>query len=184
MDRKEVRLSISPAIFLEERMPTWLNLSVIGVTIFAMLVGLVGLVVPLFPGIVVIWLAALGYGVVAGFNTAGTIIFVVITILMLAGTTVDNVLMGVGARQGGASWLSLGAALVAGIAGTLLFPPIGGLIATPLAVLLVEFLRSGDWRKTWIAVRGLAVGWGLSFVVRLLIGIVMILLWGVWVLVK
>ncbi len=165
-------------------MPNWLNLSIIGITIFAMLVGLLGLVVPLFPGIVVIWLAALGYGIVAGFNTAGIIFFVVITLLMLAGTTVDNVLMGVGARQGGASWLSLGAALVAGIAGTLLFLPIGGLIATPLAVLLVEFLRSRDWRKTWIAVRGLAVGWGLSFVVRFLIGVVMILFWGIWVLVK
>jgi uncharacterized protein YqgC (DUF456 family) len=165
-------------------MPVWLHLSVIGITIFAMLVGLLGLLVPLFPGIVVIWLAALGYGVVVGFNTAGVILFVVITILMLAGTTVDNVLIGVGARQGGASWLSLVVALVAGIAGTLLYPPIGGLIATPLAVLLVEFVRSRDWRKTWIAVRGLAVGWGLSYVVRFLIGVVMILFWGIWVLLK
>jgi uncharacterized protein YqgC (DUF456 family) len=165
-------------------MPTWLNLSIIGITLFAMLVGLLGLIVPLFPGIVVIWLAALGYAIVAGIHSTGIILFVLITLLMLVGTTVDNVLMGVGARRGGASWLSLGVALVAGIGGTLLFPPIGGLIATPLAVLLVEFLRSRDWSKTWIALRGLAVGWGLSFVVRLLIGIVMILLWGIWVLIN
>ena len=165
-------------------MTTWINLSIIGITIFAMLVGLVGLVVPLFPGIVVIWLAALGYGIVVGFNTLGIVLFVVITILMLAGTLVDNVLMGVGARQGGASWLSLGAALVAGVAGTLLFPPVGGLIATPLVVLLIEYLRSHDWSKTWIAVRGLAVGWGLSFVARFIIGLVMVLLWGVWVWLK
>jgi uncharacterized protein len=165
-------------------MPTWINLSIIGITIFAMLVGLVGLVVPLFPGIVVIWLAALGYGIVVGFNTLGIVLFAVITIFMLAGTLVDNVLMGVGARQGGASWLSLGAALVAGIAGTLLFPPVGGLIATPLVVLLIEYLRSHDWSKTWIAVRGLAVGWGLSFVARFIIGVVMVLLWGVWVWLK
>ena len=165
-------------------MPTWINLSIIGITIFAMLVGLVGLVVPLFPGIVVIWLAALGYGIAVGFNTLGTILFVVITIFMLAGTLVDNVLMGVGARQGGASWLTLGAALVAGIVGTLLFPPFGGLIATPLVVLLIEYLRSHDWSKTWIAVRGLAVGWGLSFVARFIIGVVMVLLWGVWVWLK
>jgi uncharacterized protein YqgC (DUF456 family) len=162
-------------------MPSWINLSVVGITIFAMLVGLFGLVVPLFPGIVVIWLAALGYGIVAGFHTVGIVLFIIITLFMLAGVTVDNVLMGVGARQGGASWLSLGAALVAGIAGTLLFPPVGGLIATPVAVLLIEFLRSRDWRKTWIAVRGLAVGWGLSFIVRFLIGVVMIVVWGIWV---
>ncbi len=161
-------------------MPSWLNLSIIGITILTMLVGLFGLIVPLFPGIVVIWLAALGYGIVVGFHTTGIIIFVVITILMLAGTTVDNVLMGVGARQGGASWLALIVSLVAGIAGTVLLPPFGGLIASPLAVLLVEYLRSRDWLQTWTAVRGLAVGWGLSFVARFLIGVLMILLWGIW----
>jgi uncharacterized protein YqgC (DUF456 family) len=165
-------------------MPTWLDLSIVGVTIFAMLVGLLGLVVPLFPGIVVIWLAALGYGIVVGFNPPGIVLFVVITILMLAGTTVDNVLMSVGARKSGASWLSLGAAFLAGIAGTLLLPPIGGLIATPLAVFLIEYARNRDWNKTWTAVRGLAVGWGLSFAVRFIIGVVMILVWGTWVLLR
>jgi uncharacterized protein YqgC (DUF456 family) len=31
-----------------------------------MLVGLFGLIVPVFPGLVVMWLAALGYGVASG----------------------------------------------------------------------------------------------------------------------
>jgi uncharacterized protein len=162
-------------------MELWLDTSIFALTLVVMLIGLVGLVVPLFPGIVVIWLGALGYGLLTSFGTVGTIFFILITLLMLAGVTVDNVLMGVGARRGGASWWSIILGMVAGIAGTFLAPPIGGLIAAPLAVFLVEYLRVGDWSKVIAAVRGLATGWGLSFLVRFGIGLVMIFFWGLWV---
>ena len=165
-------------------MSEWLNVSAFWLTLFVMLVGLFGLIVPIFPGIVVIWLAGLGYGVVTGFNPLGIIIMVLLTLAMLAGVTVDNVLMGAGARRGGASWLAVAAAMIAGIAGTILFPPIGGLIASPLAVLLVEYLRGRDLGRAWQATRGLATGWGLSFLARFGIGVLMIVLWLVWALAR
>jgi uncharacterized protein YqgC (DUF456 family) len=162
-------------------MPEWLNASVVGLTFVVMLVGLFGLLVPFFPGIVVIWLGALGYGILSGFTTLGIVLFVLITLLMIAGSVVDNILMGAGARKGGASWTSLAAALVAGIAGTLLWPPVGGLIAAPAAVLLVEYARARDWKKAFTAMRGMAAGWLLSLVARVLIGLLMIAFWGIWV---
>ena len=145
-----------------------------------MLVGLFGLIIPVFPGIVIMWLASLGYGIARGFSTAGIVIFVILTLLMVGGTLVDNVLMGVGARKSGASWLTIGVALAAGVIGTLVFPPFGGIIAAPAAVLLLEFNRVGDWQKAWEALRGLARGWGLSFIARFGIGVVMMVLWWVW----
>ncbi len=162
-------------------MPEWLDISIFGLTQIFMLVGLFGLIVPVFPGIVVMWLAALGYGIVTGFQTLGIVIFVILTLLMLFGVTIDNVLMGVGARKGGASWLSILVALVAGILGTLLWPPIGGVIAAPLSVLLLEYWRHRSWDQAWNALRGLASGWGLSFVVRFATGLVMMVLWWLWV---
>jgi uncharacterized protein YqgC (DUF456 family) len=163
-------------------MPHWLEVSIFAITQVIMLVGLFGLLIPLFPGIVVMWLAALGYGVVTGFSsTLGIVLFVIITLLMLAGTLADNVLMGAGARQAGASWLSIGAALAAGVVGTLLVPPIGGLVAAPAAVLLVEYWRSKDWQQAVLALQGLARGWGLSFFARFGIGAVMMVLWWLWV---
>lgn len=158
-----------------------LDIGLFGLTQLFMLVGLFGLVVPVFPGIVVMWLAALGYGLLGGWSTLGIVIFVFLTLLMILGTTVDNLLMGVGARRGGASWLSIGLALLFGIVGTLLWPPIGGIIAAPLSVLLLEYLHRGNWSEAWGAFRGLATGWGLSFVVRFGIGVVMMLLWWLWV---
>ena len=149
-----------------------------------MLVGLALLIIPIFPGITVIWLAALLYGIVTGFDTLGIVILVLITLGMIVGVTVDNVLMGAGARQGGASWLTIGVALIAGIAGTILLPPIGGLIAIPLAIFLLELLRKREWRGAWRATRGVALGWGLSFLVRFGIGLVMISAWLIWALAK
>lgn len=162
-------------------MPDWLGAIIIVLTQLIILVGLVGLLVPVFPGITVIWLAVLGYGIVSGFGSTGVIIFLLLTLLMLAGTLVDNLLMGAGARKGGASWITIGVALLAGVIGTILFPPIGGLIAAPLAVFLIEYLRVREIRGAWYALRGLAAGWGLSFFARFGIGILMMVLWWIWV---
>jgi uncharacterized protein YqgC (DUF456 family) len=162
-------------------MPAWLDLSIFWITQLLMLVGLFGLILPIFPGLVVMWLATLGYGVVTGFDTLGAVLFAIITLLMLAGSVVDNILMGAGARQGGASWVTIGVALVAGVAGTLLFPPFGGILAAPLAVLLLEYRRQGDFKRAWRALGGLATGWGLSFLVRLGMGLLIMLLWWLWV---
>jgi uncharacterized protein YqgC (DUF456 family) len=150
-------------------------------TLLIMLAGLALLIVPIFPGITVIWLAALIYGFVTGFDTLGIVIIVFITLGMIAGISADNVLMGAGARQGGASWLTIIVALIAGIAGTIFFPPIGGFIAIPVAIFLLELLRNREWRSAWRATRGLALGWGLSFLVRFGIGLVMIAAWLIWV---
>ncbi len=162
-------------------MPDWQNISIFGFVQFFMLIGLFGLVVPIFPGLVVMWLAALSYGLAKGFPPLGIVIFVLITLLMIGGSIVDNVLMGVGARQGGASWWAILIALVAGIVGTIVFPPFGGIIAAPLAVLVVEFLRLGEWNKAWQAFKGLLTGFGLSYFIRLAIGIIIMGLWWIWV---
>jgi uncharacterized protein YqgC (DUF456 family) len=162
-------------------MTEFLNVSVIAIVQIFLLVGLFGLLVPLFPGLLVMWLALLGYGVASGFSTLGIVLFVVITLLAIGASLADNILMGVGARKGGASWWTIGAALVAGVLGTVLFPPIGGLIASPAVVLVLEYQRLGDWQKAWQALRGLAVGWGISFVFRFLAGLVIIGLWWLWV---
>jgi uncharacterized protein len=161
-------------------MPEWLVLSRFWIILVVMLVGLFGLVVPVFPGITVIWLAALGYGVWSGFSTLGIWLFAGITLLMVAGTLIDNVLIGAGAVQGGSSMGSMWAGIGAGLLGTLIFPPFGGLIAAPLTVLLLEYRRHRDWNKAVKALRGMAVGWGTAFVVRFGLGVLMIILWVIW----
>jgi uncharacterized protein YqgC (DUF456 family) len=163
-------------------MPAWLSTSIFWITLVIMGAGLLGLIVPIFPGLTIIWLAALGYGVVTGFSTLGWVLFAIITVLFIVGALIDNVLMGAKAHQGGATWLTLVLGYIAGIVGTIVFPPIGGIIAAPLVVLLLEYRRQGDINKALASLRGLAVGWGLSFVARFFIGVVMIGMWLAWAL--
>ncbi|MFN2113571.1 MAG: hypothetical protein ACK2TT_10665, partial [Anaerolineales bacterium] len=69
-------------------MPNWLNLSLNILIYMIMAVGLIGMIIPIYPGVVIIWAAALIQGVVTGFATQEIWVLVVITILMIAGTLV------------------------------------------------------------------------------------------------
>jgi uncharacterized protein YqgC (DUF456 family) len=149
-------------------------------TLTAMLVGL--LVLPLLPGLVIIWAAALGYGLLAGFGVLGWIMFALITVLMLAGSIIDNILMGTSAHKEGAPWWVILLALLAAILGSFLIPiPIlGGILAALLTLFGIEWLRRKDWRKALASIKGMMLGWGWAFVIRFITGMVMIGLWLIW----
>jgi uncharacterized protein YqgC (DUF456 family) len=143
-----------------------------------MLLGLFGLVFPIFPGLLVMWLAALGYGVASGFSTAGIVIFVIISILALFGSIVDNILMGVSARQKGASWWVILVAMAVGLVGTLVFPPIGGIVA-PRRWSSSITNRAISARPGWDDCS--MTGWGFHRSARFAIGLAVMGLWWLWV---
>jgi len=145
-----------------------------------MLMGL--LVVPILPGLVIIWVAALGYGIAAGFGTLGWIMFALITVFMIAGSVIDNVLMGTQVHKEGAPWWVILIALVALIVGSFVIPiPIlGGILAALLTLFVIEWIRRKDWRKALRSMKGMIVGCGWAFVIRFIMGVIMIGLWLVW----
>ncbi len=93
-------------------------------TLTVMALGMI--VIPILPGLVIIWVAALAYGLAAGFGVLGWVMFAIITVLMLVGSILDNVLMGTSAHQKGAPWWVILVAMVAAIAGNFIVPIIGG----------------------------------------------------------
>ena len=147
-----------------------------------MLLSLFSLVVPVFPGGVVIWLLALIYGWLSPehFSNGGTWIFVLITILMLASAAADNILMGTKAKEAGASWRGIIIALVAGAVGAIVLTPIGGLVLAALSLYLVEYIRLRDSDQALTITKGLMMGCGWSFIVRFGLGIGKIILWAIW----
>ncbi len=152
------------------------------VLLAVMIFGLFSLVfVPVLPGLVIIWLAALGYGLLGHFTATFPIVaFVVITVLMLFGSVIDNVLMGAGARKTGASWVSITVALLAGLVGSLLWPPVGGIFLSLAALFAVELLRLRNLRSALVSTRSMAIGCGWAIVVRFIIGLAMIGLYLAW----
>ncbi len=158
----------------------WLKVGVETLTLFALITGTAGLIIPVFPGLVINWLAVLFYGLVSGFGVKGWIIFILVTILMIAGNVSDNIMMGSKARESGAAWLSIGTGYAASLVFSLILSPIAGLMAAPAGVFLVEFIRRREWRDALRVARSLMVGWGWSIGIRIFIGLLMIGLWMIW----
>jgi uncharacterized protein YqgC (DUF456 family) len=150
------------------------------ITLTVMLAGL--LVLPLLPGLVIIWVVALGYGLAAGFGTLGWIMFALMTVLMIAGSVVDNILMGRSAHKEGAPWWVILVAMVAAILGSFVIPIpiIGGILAALGTLFGIEWIRRKNWRKALASLKGMLVGWGWAFVIRFIIGMIMIGLWLIW----
>jgi uncharacterized protein len=142
-----------------------------------MLVGLFGLIIPILPGLVIIWIAALGYGVFAGFDTLGWIMFAVISMLMITGELAEHVLMGTRAHKEGAPWWVVLIALAAAIAGIFVVPILGGILAGMLALFGIEWLRSKEAKKALASIRGLLIGFTLGFAARFAAGLAMIGSW-------
>ncbi len=148
------------------------------ILLLIMFVGLVGSLVPIFPGTVLIWAAALVYGLKAGFDPWWP--FAVITLLMLVSVVADNVVMSMSAAQRGAAWYSSLAAMVAALVGSFLWPPFGGLVLAVIVLLGIEFARHRDWRRAWEASKGYLLGCGWAALVRFGLALVMIGVWWVW----
>ena len=160
--------------------PYYIDLGVVlrAVVLTIMAVGMI--VIPILPGLVIIWVAALAYGILGGFGVLGWVMFALITVLMLVGSILDNVLMGTSAHKKGAPWWVILIAMVAAIAGNFLLPIIGGILAGLLVLFLIEWLRLSNWRKALESMKGMLIGWGWAFVFRFIIGMIMVGLWLIW----
>jgi uncharacterized protein len=154
------------------------------ITLFVLLVGLIGLVVPVFPGLTVMWLGTLVYALIQ--NSAGRMtgwdwfLFVIITLLMIVGNIADNLIIARKMRDKYIPWSSILLAFAAGIIASLIFTPIGGLVAAPLGLLVAEYTRLKDRGKAIDSTKAYMIGWGWAFVVRFLIGLAMTGLWMLW----
>ncbi|HEX5807784.1 MAG TPA: DUF456 family protein, partial [Anaerolineales bacterium] len=87
-------------------------------TLLALIIGLLGLIVPVFPGLVIMWLGTLLYALIQ--NAAGNMsgldwfLFAVITVLMIAGSILDNLIIAYKMRDKYVPWSSILFAFAAG----------------------------------------------------------------------
>ena len=148
----------------------------------AMVVGLIGTALPLVPGLPIVWLAALVYGLVEGFGTTGTIAFGLITLLAVGGIVGGIVLphRHVAAKGGERSSVLAGA--VGAIVGFFVIPVIGLIIGGVVGIYAMEYRRTGDGAAAWATTKTLLVGFGLGVLLELSAGVLMVAIWVVWVL--
>ena len=155
------------------------TLLVVLVAVF-MVIGVGGTVLPILPGLWLIWAAALGYGVFAGFGVVGWIAMTVITALAVAGTAASLYLPQRSAASVGVPWWGQVFALVCAVAGFFLIPVVGAPVGFVVGILAVTLLRDrhvqGALTATWVTLKSMLMASGLQFTA----GLAMVALWVIW----
>jgi uncharacterized protein YqgC (DUF456 family) len=122
-------------------------------TLFAMMVGMIFTLIPPLPGTVIIWAAAIMYGLVLGWENLGWLTFGLLTFLMIVGVVADVLAGQFGAKIGGASCLAIVIGTVCGLAlgivasffGTPIAGCLAGVVGTLGGIILVEALLRAMW---------------------------------------
>jgi uncharacterized protein YqgC (DUF456 family) len=153
-------------------------------TLFALIFGLLGLLVPIFPGLTVMWVATLVYAIVeAGAGKMAAVdwvLFAFITVLMLAGNVIDNIIIARHMRERKIPWSSIMLGYAAGLVASIFLTPLAGLIASPVGLYVAELGRLHDRGAALASTKAYMTGWGWSLAARIGIGILMLGLWMLW----
>jgi uncharacterized protein YqgC (DUF456 family) len=123
-----------------------------------MLPGIIGIVLPVFPGVAYIWFVSLIFGLSTGFANLTLAEFGGLSILFGISIVIDYLSGILGAKFGGASLKSLGAGAVGLLLGILLFPPLGGIIGMFLGIFITEIGTYQDHTKAIRAASGGVIG--------------------------
>jgi uncharacterized protein YqgC (DUF456 family) len=152
-----------------------------------MLLGLVGIIVPVLPGTIIIWLSVLAYAIVEGFEAIDWVTFSVLSIIALLTGTADIWMALLGAKTGGASGRSILYGIVGAIAGFFLLGALlpvigslfGGVIGYALGVLAGQYHKHQDWNLAIKASVGGLAGWGIATIMQLAGGVLILMIF-VW----
>lgn len=159
-------------------MDVWIGLPALVV----MLLGLAGTVLPFLPGLVIVWLAAVGSMIVNGWTGGAWVTATILTVLFVGAEVTQYALPARAGRASGAPRSSLATGAALGIIGFFVIPVIGFVIGGVAGVYLAERSRLDDpeaARRTTIAVLRSA---GIAALVEVSAGILMIIVWLIHVL--
>ena len=141
-----------------------------------MLVGLVGVVVPVFPGLVLVAGAGLVWATDLGGPGAWTA-FAVMAAIAVGGTVASSVLPARRASAAGAPAWVVAAGVAGLVIGFFVVPVVGALVGFPAGVFVAELARHRHpgpaWRATWEALKNV----GLGIAIQLAAGVAMIAVW-------
>ena len=141
----------------------------------AILVGLVGILVPILPGSILILAALLVWALDIG-TTTGWAVFAVATVMLVVGNVVKYTVPGRRLKSSGVPSSTTWAGVALGVVGFFVVPVVGLFIGFVLGVYLAERVRVGGpaaWPSTKEALRAV----GVSILIELAAGVLATLVW-------
>lgn len=143
--------------------------------------GLIGILVPLLPGLPLIWLGALIWAWGDGFQHVGWPTLIVLAIVVVIGGGIDLFLASAMSRRAGVSWRAIGGAILGGLFGGIFLTwiPIlgtiaGALIGAVIGMWLVEYRIRGDGDAATNAVWSYLTGVAFASVINFFLALFML----------
>jgi uncharacterized protein len=149
------------------------GLALVGV---AILVGLLGVLVPALPGLLLCWAAVLVWALVERTVTAWVVLGVA-SALLVTSQVVKYVVPGRRMRSAGVPWRTLAAGGVLGIVGFFVIPIIGAVLGFVAGVYAAERLRLGGHEAAWPSTKHALKAVGLSVLIELGAGLLIAAAW-------
>jgi hypothetical protein len=141
-----------------------------------MLVGLIGIVVPLLPGLLLIWTAVL----IWAFSTqtpAGWMVLGIATALAVSGFLLQYLLPGRRMAKAGVTTSSTVAGAALGVVGFFVIPVVGAFLGFALGIYLAERVKLGSHAAAWPSTRHALRAIALSMGIELLTGLAIATAW-------
>jgi uncharacterized protein len=142
----------------------------------AILVGLLGVLLPALPGLLLVWAAVLVWALIER-TTAAWIVLASASVLVAVSQVVKYLVPGRRMRAAGVPWTSLAGGGALAIIGFFVVPVVGAFLGFVLGVYLAERLRLGDHSLAWSSTVHALKAVGLSMLIELGAGL---LVAGAW----
>ncbi len=147
---------------------------VLVLVVIFLLVGLLGVIIPLLPGIPLILAVIVFYGWYEGFQQITVSYIVIMAGIMLLSVLVDYLSTTLGAKYSGSGRAGVWGAFIGTFFGLFIFPPFGLLIGPWAGAMLGEYLTNNDMNRAVKAGFGTVVGLFSGLFFNLLLGIIMV----------
>jgi uncharacterized protein YqgC (DUF456 family) len=155
---------------------SWIEIVLFVITLVVMLVGLAGVVLPLLPGVPIIFGAALVSALLTGFSSISGQTIIVFAILTVVSLVLDWVASVIGIKRMGGSYAGMIGAFIGMIVGLLLpgVGLVGFVIGAFVGAYAMELLFNKDSRVALRAGLGSFLGFLAGGLMKLVIGIIII----------
>lgn len=142
-----------------------------------MLAGLLGVVLPVLPGLLLVWGAGLAWVLLDGGGPLRWTVLAVMTALAAAGAAAPYLLPGRSARDAGAPWSTLAWGGVGMVVGFFAVPLVGLVLGGAAGVYLAELARLRDRRAAGRSTGTVVKAIGVGILLELAAGLLMVATW-------
>ncbi|UJF32292.1 DUF456 domain-containing protein [Paenibacillus hexagrammi] len=149
--------------------------------ILLFVVGMVGAVYPVLPGVLAIYGAFFVYGFMIGFEPFGIWFWLIQTLTVLIIIVADYAVSALGVKKFGGSKASVIGSTIGLIAGPFVIPAFGLILGPFIGAVLGEIIIGTNWKQAFKVGIGSVLGFFASTLVKIILQLGMIAVFFIWI---